>query len=952
MTTGRPDGEAVGPGDEERPRRTGTRRRPRFSRRRPSIAAVVSWTALVLFTVLSVGRPLVGDGVFIGTDVMAGNAPWRSETQSIEVRENLWIGDTIDSGMPQSQLLVSEALDGTFAQWNPYQAGGVEIGGIPNSGMFNPLSLPRWVLPLSYANGVVKVLEILAITVGMSLLLRRHRLPSASWAMASMLYASSGFLVSWTNWQHTRVAALIPLLFWAVDRAVVRRRPWDALPVGLVVGAMLLGGFPAVTGYALYGAGFYTLVRAVLCHDSWRRRLLSLAVPLAGVVSGFLLAAWQMIPFVYNAMTVVNFDSRAQKPTDHLGIADLATALVPGILGGPGDPAHWSPAHNPIENFSFLGIGALVLVALAVLAAPRNRDERVLFWFFGVSASFCLLLVYVGGPVLGLVQNLPIFSNNIVTRLRVMVGFFVAVFAAYGYARLITGSVSLPSFWSGPARRRLTALGRWLVVAALAVVAAFVVRSTLYLVPAEHIEDVRRETIVMLGIGIVLAAAGFLAMLTRRRAMVAIAAALIPVGVLVPAVSVTTTWWSRSESDTFYPMTETHAFLGENLDGARFTPVGQVALPGTNTFYRLRSLGGHAFHSPVWKDLIRAADPEAFLTQTYSSISAANLSDTVESPILDRLAVKYVVADPGSEILGSVEAGPDVESQSVLDESVPVSSPIQTGPTRGVLLKGITQNEIDHDGSSLEVRMVSDADGEVIDTSTTWAVNLTPDRWVALAGEDIADDEPWHLEATVLGLDATGTVGATADGELAIDVVRPEDDGLEVVHTGDATVYERSTALDRVRWASEAVVIADPDLRVEEMADGTVPAEVVVLDSADGLVEGGGDAVVTEEETDTNHVVAHVDADGPGWVVVADSLQRGGWSATVDGQPAELLSADHAAVAVLVSAGEHTVVLSYETPGLRTGLWVTGSTLVLILAAAGVTLVVRRRRGPDGSATP
>jgi len=919
-------------------------RRLRLRGRRISVTTIVSWTALALFTILSVGRPLVGDGVFIGTDVMAGVAPWASETQSVEVRENLWIGDTIDSGMPQSELLVSEAWSGVFAQWNPYQAGGVEIGGVPNSGMFNPLSLPRWVLPLSYANGAVKVLEILTITVGMSMLLRRFKMPSATWPVASMIYASSGFLVAWTNWQHTRVAALIPLLFWVVDRAVVRRRPWDALPVALVVGAMLLGGFPAVTGYALYGAGAYAAVRAMVAHEPWRHRLLAVLTPLLGVGGGLALAAWQMVPFVHYASTVVDFDSRAQNPNAHLGIADIATALVPGILGGSGNAEHWSP-HHPVESFSFLGIAALVLLALAVFARPRTRDERFLFWFFGSAAAFCFVLVYIGGPVLGLMQNLPIFSNNVVARLRVMVGFFVAVVAAYGYARLLTGSIRLPRFWAGP--RRVAALVRWLVVATLGVAAAFVVRRTLYLVPADHIDDVRGSAVTMFGIGLVLAAAALLSMLMRRRAVTVVAALLVPVGLLLPALSVTTSWWPRSANDTFYPVTPTHAFLEDNLDGSRFTPVGQVALPGTNTFYKIRALGGHAFHSPEWKDLVRAADPDAFLSPTYSSVSTKNLVETVQSPILDRLAVKFVVADPNAEILGSVEAGPQVVSSTGLEEVVPVVSPTQVGPMRGVILHGITQSEGDPDGSSLEVRLVSEVDGRVVDTSTTWAVNLSPSKWVALAGDSLSSDEPWRVEVRVLDLDAVGTVGTTQDGELAFDIVRPEDDGLVVAHTGDSTVYERTTALDRVRWASEAVVLTDREERVEEMADGTVPPDVVVLETADDLTGAttAGEAVVTEREAGPNHVVADVEADGAGWVVVADSLQRGGWSATVDGEPAELLAVDHAAVAVAVNGGSHEVVLSYETPGLRAGAWLTGSTVLGLIAAAAVSLVVRRRQG-------
>ncbi|PFG32516.1 DUF6044 family protein [Sanguibacter antarcticus] len=897
----------------------------------------------MLFTLLSVGPPLVGNGVFIGTDLMASLPPWKSDTQSVEVRENLWISDTIDSGMPQSELLVSSAKEGFFAQWNPYQAGGVEIGGLPNSGMFSPLSIPRWVLPLSYANAVIKVLEIVTITIGMALLLRRFRIPSAAWPIASVIYASSGFLVAWTNWQHTRVAALIPLLFWAVDRAVVGRRPRSAIPVGLVVGAMLLGGFPAVTAYALYGAGAFAVVRTLVGHRPWKDRICSLVIAITGVVLGFLLAAWQMVPFLYNATTVIDFDSRAQNSDSHLSLADLATSLVPSILGGSGNRDQWSPDLNPVENFSYLGVGALVLVGAAILSRPRDKPEKILFWFFGGAALLSLLLVYVGGPLLGLVQHLPIFSNNLIGRLRVMTGFFVAVLAAYGYGRIVSGSASVPAFWAGPLAARGTAAIRWMTVLVLAIAASVVVRRTLFLVPAEAIDDVRRSTVQIGALGVLLALAVLAALFVRSARVVV--GVLAPIVVVIPALAVTTTWWARSASDTFYPVTGAHTFLEENLDGNRYTPVGQTALPGTNTFYKLRTLGGHAFHSPEWKELIIAADPSAFLSTTYSSISQENLASTVESPILDRLAVDYVVADPNSEILGAVDAGAAPESQATLDRDAPLQGSVESGPLRGVLLKSITQDREDLDGSTLQVRVVAEADGAVLAENETWAVHLSPNQWVALAGDQIPASMRWRIEVTVDDLDATGTVGVDAGGALAIDVVRPVDDAVRVVHTGDATIYERTGALDRVRWASEATVIEDEDARLRAMASGTYEASVVILeDEADASTGTGGEAVVTEIENDTNHVEAMVDAKGPGWVVVADSLQRGGWTATVDGKDTDLLPADHAAVAIPVDEGVHTVLLSYETPGLRTGVIVTGTTIMTLVICGLIAGVERRRR--------
>ena len=70
-----------------------------------------------------------------------------------------------------------------------------------------------------------------------------------------------------------------------------------------------------------------------------------------------------------------------------------------------------------------------------------------------------------------------------------------------------------------------------------------------------------------------------------------------------------------------------------------------------------------------------------------------------------------------------------------------------------------------------------------------------------------------------------------------------------------------------------------------------------------------------------------------------------GWSATVNGQPAEILQANVGFMAVLVPAGNCTITFTYQTPGMTQGLLLTGiggGLLVLWLAA----WMVLRRKDP------
>lgn len=103
------------------------------------------------------------------------------------------------------------------------------------------------------------------------------------------------------------------------------------------------------------------------------------------------------------------------------------------------------------------------------------------------------------------------------------------------------------------------------------------------------------------------------------------------------------------------------------------------------------------------------------------------------------------------------------------------------------------------------------------------------------------------------------------------------------------------------------------------------------------------DGNLTDLRQEGNTMSARVACDGASSELAFFSVPYSeGWSATVDGQPAEVLRADTAFMAVQVTGeGSHEVVLTYETPGLRTGAIVSA---VGILAYAAYVLVSRLRR--------
>jgi uncharacterized membrane protein YfhO len=96
-----------------------------------------------------------------------------------------------------------------------------------------------------------------------------------------------------------------------------------------------------------------------------------------------------------------------------------------------------------------------------------------------------------------------------------------------------------------------------------------------------------------------------------------------------------------------------------------------------------------------------------------------------------------------------------------------------------------------------------------------------------------------------------------------------------------------------------------------------------------------------------NAISTSVDAQGGGYLVVADALQQPGWSATVDGRVETLRPADEGMVAVHVPAGVHVVKLAYSAPGQRTGLVLSAVGVIALVAVLAVPAGLRRRRRPE-----
>jgi hypothetical protein len=152
-------------------------------------------------------------------------------------------------------------------------------------------------------------------------------------------------------------------------------------------------------------------------------------------------------------------------------------------------------------------------------------------------------------------------------------------------------------------------------------------------------------------------------------------------------------------------------------------------------------------------------------------------------------------------------------------------------------------------------------------------------------------------------------------------------------------VEDEPAALDRLAAADfdsrQEVVIINSETNPAAVPTGMLEQP---HESIDRFGSSGDLRPVPVSRPGPNQVILRVEAPQAGFVVLTDTFYPG-WQATLDGQPVPVWPANVAFRAVAVEeAGPHTVIFSYNPRSFTVGLWISGLTLLFVIAA-GVILM-------------
>ncbi|AWE41941.1 hypothetical protein DDD63_03300 [Actinobaculum sp. 313] len=429
-----------------------------------------------------------------------------------------------------------------------------------------------------------------------------------------------------------------------------------------------------------------------------------------------------------------------------------------------------------------------------------------------------------------------------------------------------------------------------------------------------------------------------------------IAVVLLGVGVVVQALAPTAFFWPIADRNEVYPDSEALDYLSRVVGHNQAGTAGLAARPNVATVYGVRLANGHSFATPAWKEVLTASDPTAYINGgTYSFLSPA-LTPLIDNPGLDRLGVTHIIASSAEDTLGAF-GFPNAMVGDRDEGEIPVRTPSPHTLQAEISAKDLVGvgTYVNSDGMFSASATVTNSEGEVLAHNTISRASTSgtvPLDIPLLLNRTVENSEILTVEVTLTATAPGTTVMLDTDNASPRRLwgIRRNNSFYPVYVGENAVVYERANALDRFRFASDYDVISDASDRVAAVAQSPVDANSVILSEHPKQTPATKSTGSVNVEVDTGDLLSFsVTSSGGGWLVVEQSV-LGRFSATVDGNEAELIEADHAGGAVFVPAGTHKVVLFYDLPSERIGAYVTVSAAIALLILWFLPVVLSRRR--------
>lgn len=374
----------------------------------------------------------------VPTDDLVGMYhPWRDAyahtfTNGVPFK-NFLITDPIRQQIPWRKQVVQALGLGKLPLWDATAFSGTPLLGNIQSGALYPLNFLFFLFPFDIAWTILIISQPLLAGLFMYLFLRSKKLESLAAFVGSVVFAFSGFSISWLTWGTIgSTIAWLPLILLSFDKihSSAKKWPWQVVFVIAVVSSFFAGHLQVF----FYGMLLFVLYAVSIKKGGTKLKLYPMHILIPIIIAA--LTAPVLVRFISEFMTSSRVSGASWTAEGFfIPVQHLIQFIAPDYFGNPTTLNYWG-TWNYGEMIGYVGIIGLIVACVGI-------GRSTLFW--AISAVVALVFA-VDSQVshLPFLWHIPFLSSLQPTRLLALVDFCLAVLSAYGVSSMIRNEKKIP----------------------------------------------------------------------------------------------------------------------------------------------------------------------------------------------------------------------------------------------------------------------------------------------------------------------------------------------------------------------------------------------------------------------------------------------------------------------------------------------------------------------------
>lgn len=827
-----------------------------------------------------------------------------------------WLSDVADSEYPLIYKVYYS--DTGFSLWDSDLSIGSPSNAIAE--LSNPM---KWVylLPLDIACFLKSFSELAIAFFTMFLFMRSLDIRKYPAAIAGIIYAFSSVMTAWLGWPHSDVAAVAPLLFFAIEKLTNTIKIKYALLISLTVYVMLIVGMPTYAAYFLYLAGAYIVIFTIIKH--WKNKK-NIVIVAALFALSIILAALLSLPYTYTLMdsVVANgyADSRASQAEAYLDWDYLISFIFPNIRDGL--EVHLN------ESTMFVGLVPVILVPISLFNS-KNKKRNIFF----IASSLIVGALIFTGIFNFIFTRLPLVNTSIKYRVIALLMFTLSALSGLTLNDLLNNK----EYYKNK---------KWILALTLLWTAVIMYIASKDLIAVE--EDIV-ITVIVLASALTLCISMFFLFKKNYKILLILFTMLLVldntrfIKEYLP--------WIDADVPVIPEASDSVTYLMDNTkENERIAGIGEWTLfPNSPSYYELDDVRIHGFISTNqdWVDYFTEIDDNAYTTRTRTC-----LTEIENYPLLQYLGVKYIYgAQLGDSIaLGDTESNSSplglIPSYSVLSQNITLDKDAKL-----VQIRFATYDTIPESNSSLTLSVSKASDGSILAEKIVNVNNIRDNSYLLLPLDDVELSEDTECILTISFDDLkndTLTVWTRSSNEhtlhynneelpltMCVNIILSSDEydisycGEDYMLVAKLNGYSKKAELIESTYECKNQNIVLKNMKKEYLENTAFITDENSLEAYDIPLTENESVEILEYSDD--YVKLSCDTDYSRYVSLNDYYHKD-WSAYVNGKKVDIERINYLMRAVPVEAGDDIIVeFKYEPTKLYAVSIIAAVSLVLFI---------------------